>query len=67
MSDNPPPEPAEAGTPNTATNVSGGVNLDAQRDVNIGGDVVGRNKTTTIDTSGGAHVVAVIRDWRRGS
>jgi hypothetical protein len=47
MSDNPPPEsppPAEAGTPTTATNISGGVNLDAQRDVNIGGDVVGRDK-----------------------
>jgi hypothetical protein len=26
------------------TNVSGGVNLDAQHDVNIGGDVVGRDK-----------------------
>jgi eukaryotic-like serine/threonine-protein kinase len=48
MFDNPPPEPtspAEAGTPTTVTNVSGGVNLDAQRDVNIGGDVVGRDKT----------------------
>jgi hypothetical protein len=48
MSDNPPrPEPsppAEAGTPTTVTNVSGGVNLDAQGDVNIGGDVVGRDK-----------------------
>jgi hypothetical protein len=45
MADNPPPEPtppAEAGTPNSVTNISGGVNLDAQRNVNIGGDVVGR-------------------------
>ncbi len=47
MSDNPPPEPtppAEAGTPTSVTNVSGGVNLDAQHDVHIGGDVVGRDK-----------------------
>ena len=29
-------------------NVSGGVNLDAQRDVTIGGDVVGRDKITSI-------------------
>jgi hypothetical protein len=42
------------------TNVNGGVNLDAQRDVNIGGDVVGRDKVTTnIDTGGGC-----IRRWR---
>ena len=37
MSDNPPPEstsPAEAGIPNTVTNVRGGVNLDAQCEVN---------------------------------
>jgi hypothetical protein len=51
MSDNPPPEPATpaeaAGTPTTVTKVSGGVNLDAQRDVNIGGDVVGRDKVTS--------------------
>ena len=63
MSDNPPSEPtapAEAGTPNSVTNVSGGVNLDAQRDVNIGGNVVERNKVTTnIDTGGGC-----IRRWR---
>jgi hypothetical protein len=31
----------QTGTPNSITNVSGGVNLNAQRDVNIGGDVVG--------------------------
>ena len=30
----------------STTNVSGGANLDAQRDVNIGGDVVGRDKIT---------------------
>jgi WD40 repeat protein len=30
------------------TNVSGGVDLDAERDVNIGGDVVGRDKITQI-------------------
>jgi hypothetical protein len=28
----------------SVSNVSGGVNLDAERDVNIGGDVVGRDK-----------------------
>ncbi|CAG0936702.1 Regulatory protein AfsR [Thermoflexales bacterium] len=59
MSDNPsePTPPAEAGTPTTATNISGGVNLNAQRDANIGGDVVGRDKTTTnIDTVGGAYI-----------
>lgn len=47
MSDNPSPgptPPAETGTPNTAANISGGVNLDAQRDVHIGGDVVARDK-----------------------
>jgi hypothetical protein len=59
MSENPlePPPPAEAGTTTAATKVSGGVNLDAQHDVNIGGDVVGRDKVTTnIDTGGGAYV-----------
>jgi hypothetical protein len=30
----------------SVTNVSGGVNVDAQRDVNISGDVVGRDKVT---------------------
>jgi GNAT superfamily N-acetyltransferase len=58
------PEPTsstEADTPNTVTNISGGVDLDAQHDVNIGGDVVGRDKTTAnIDTGGGAHVGAAI-------
>ena len=29
---------------NSITSISGGVNLDAERDVNIGGDVVGRDK-----------------------
>jgi hypothetical protein len=32
------------GTQTTVTNVSGGVNLDAQRDAHIGGDVVGYDK-----------------------
>ncbi|HTP10246.1 MAG TPA: NACHT domain-containing protein, partial [Anaerolineae bacterium] len=48
MSDNLPPEPspsAEAGAPSTVTNISGGVDLDAQRDITIGGDVIGRDKT----------------------
>ena len=47
MPDNPPLEPeppAESGTTATIANVSGGVNLDAQRDVIIDGDVVGRDK-----------------------
>jgi hypothetical protein len=41
------------------TNISGGVNVDAARDVNIGGDVVGRDKVThvqNINTDGGAYV-----------
>jgi hypothetical protein len=49
MSDNLSPAntpPAEDNTQNTVTNRSGGVNLDTQRDVNIGGDVVGRDKVT---------------------
>ncbi len=50
-------DPEEEPQAAPATNVSGGVNLDAQRDVTVGGDVVGRDKTTTsIDTGGGAHV-----------
>ena len=60
MSDNLPPEPAspaDAGTPTTVTSISGGVNLDAQHDVDIDGDVVGRDKTTTnIDAGGGAGI-----------
>ncbi len=45
MSDNLPPEPpplAEAGTPNTVTNRSGGVDISGSP--NIAGDVVGRDK-----------------------
>jgi hypothetical protein len=56
MSDNTPPEPAppsEADAPTIVANVSGGVSLDAQRDVTFGGDVVGRDKVTTnIDKDG---------------
>jgi WD40 repeat protein len=38
-------------------NRSGGTNLNAQGDVNVGGDVVGRdNVTSSIDTNGGAYV-----------
>jgi len=33
----------------SVTNTSGGVNLDAGHDVNIGGDVVGRDKITIIN------------------
>jgi tetratricopeptide (TPR) repeat protein len=40
--------PLDAAQPDTTTtNVSGGVDLDAQRDVVIGGDVVGRDKIVT--------------------
>lgn len=49
MSDNPDSEltsSVETRTTNTVASISGGVNLDAQRDVNIGGDVVGRDKIT---------------------
>jgi hypothetical protein len=54
MSDNPPPEiapPADAGISASITNISGGVSLDAQRDINIGGDVVGRDKIIVIHHS----------------
>ena len=40
MSDNPLNKPNTS----SATSISGGVNLDAGRDVNVGGDVVGRDK-----------------------
>jgi hypothetical protein len=49
MTDSTPPTPdSYVEPPRSVTNVSGGVNVDAQRDVNIGGDVVGRDKITTI-------------------
>ncbi len=54
MTDALPVEPDGPDTPLTdhpsiaMTNVSGGVDLDAERDVNIGGDVVGRDKITQI-------------------
>jgi hypothetical protein len=47
MTDQPPVEhhdPQQRSSTEDVTHVSGGVNLDAQRDVNIGGDVVGRDK-----------------------
>jgi tetratricopeptide (TPR) repeat protein len=45
MTDLPPLEPdSPIESSSSVTNVSGGVNVDAQRDVNIGGDVVGRDK-----------------------
>ncbi len=60
MSDTPSPEPtspAEADTLTTVTNISGGVNLDARHDVNIGGDVIGGDKiTANIDTGGGTNI-----------
>lgn len=38
------------------TNQSGGADLNAGRDVTIGGDVTGRDKITSVNTGGGAHV-----------
>src|SRR5512137_188322 len=54
MNDRLPVEPDGSNTPLTdqppiaMTNVSGGIELAAERDVNIGGDVVGRDKITQI-------------------
>ena len=49
MTDSTPLEPVSPiETSLSVTNVSGGVNVDAQRDVNVSGDVVGRDKITTI-------------------
>jgi tetratricopeptide (TPR) repeat protein len=47
MTDQPSDEnrqPQQPPATESTTNISGGVNVDAQRDVNIGGDVVGRDK-----------------------
>jgi hypothetical protein len=41
-----PTPPADTGTSNTVTNVSGGVSIAAQHDIIIGGDVIGRDKIT---------------------
>lgn len=51
MTDQPPVdrhEPQQSSSSESTAHVSGGVDLDAQRDVNIGGDVVGRDKITQI-------------------
>jgi hypothetical protein len=45
MSEQHPPAPEER-QPADVANVSGGVNLDASRDISIGGDVIGRDKIT---------------------
>ncbi len=45
MSESPEP-PSEEREPDTVTNVSGGVNLDAADDISIDGDVIGRDKVT---------------------
>ena len=45
LTDSTPPQPDSSSEPTpSVTNVSGGVNLEAQHDVTIGGDVVGRDK-----------------------
>jgi tetratricopeptide (TPR) repeat protein len=54
MTDQPPADqdrlttPLPDRPPDPTIGVSGGVDLDAQRDVNVGGDVVGRDKITEI-------------------
>ena len=66
MTDQPSVEPDSSSTPLpdrpsvAMTNVSGGVELGAQGDVNIGGDVVGRDKITQIvegDQIGGDQII----------
>jgi tetratricopeptide (TPR) repeat protein len=51
MTDQPPVDrrdPQQPSSTESMINVSGGVDVNAQRDVNIGGDVVGRDKITEI-------------------
>jgi tetratricopeptide (TPR) repeat protein len=51
MTDQPPVDqrdPQQPSSTESISNVSGGVDVAAQRDVNIGGDVVGRDKITEI-------------------
>jgi WD40 repeat protein/energy-coupling factor transporter ATP-binding protein EcfA2 len=48
MSDSSLPDPDLSPESNAAASVSGGVNLNARGDVSVGGDVVGRDKITTI-------------------
>jgi tetratricopeptide (TPR) repeat protein len=66
MTDQPPVEqdglttPLPDGPSTAATNVSGGVDLSAQGDVTIGGDVVGRDKVTQViegDQIGGDQII----------
>ncbi len=45
MSDNPDQQPTSPTETGKTTNISGGVNVAAQRDVKIGGDVAGRDIT----------------------
>jgi tetratricopeptide (TPR) repeat protein len=64
MADQPPNDrrdPQQPSSIESSTNISGGIDLDAQRDVNIGGDVVGRDKVTEIvegDKVAGDKIVA---------
>jgi hypothetical protein len=54
MTDSNPPKPDSSAEPTpSVTNVRGGINADAQHDVNISGDAVGRDKTE----SAGGHII----------
>ncbi|HUL11090.1 MAG TPA: tetratricopeptide repeat protein [Methylococcaceae bacterium] len=59
MPDTSPPNPEIDPPTSSVASISGGVNMDAERDIVVGGDVVGRDKIThteQIDTGGGAYV-----------
>jgi tetratricopeptide (TPR) repeat protein len=72
MTDQPPVDhsyPQQSSSSESITNVSGGIDLDAQRDVNIGGDVVGRDKITHIvegDQVAGDKIVEQVTATGRG-
>jgi tetratricopeptide (TPR) repeat protein len=59
MPDTPPHEPDIGPQTTSVTSTSGGVNVDAERDITIGGDVVGRDKITQVEqinTGGGTYI-----------
>jgi len=51
----------------SVTNVSGGVSVDAERDVNIDGDVVGRDKIVSIvgDNVAGDRIATIDQRWQQ--